>query len=144
MMIILRQRLAAVVPGGSPTSRLLKHKGKTRKQEEVKVIVTSTAVFSPPDSSQQPHSHAQTNVHQILRSNHTLMHKPTSTNATTHCRNTAPKPRDNRNSRNAQFAHGENRKQQERDKHTERGRVHEHRPISKWTVGWKTEKTRRK
>jgi len=32
MMIILRQRLAAVVPGGSPTSRLLKLKGKTRKE----------------------------------------------------------------------------------------------------------------
>jgi hypothetical protein len=31
MMIILRQRLAAVVPGGSPTSRLLKLKGKTRQ-----------------------------------------------------------------------------------------------------------------
>jgi hypothetical protein len=52
MMMILRKRLAAVVPSGSPTSRLLKHKGKTRneeEEEEVKVIVTSTAVWSPPD-----------------------------------------------------------------------------------------------
>jgi len=29
--MILRKRLAAVVPGGSPTSRLLKHKGKDKE-----------------------------------------------------------------------------------------------------------------
>jgi len=67
--------------------------------------VTSTAVFSLPDSSQQPHFHAQSNVHQC---NNALQ------------KTQPPKPRDNRNSqRSVRAEKKKNRKQQERDRERE-------------------------
>lgn len=93
------------------------------------MIVTSTAVFSLPDSSQQPHFHAQSNVHQC---NNALQ------------KTQPPKPRDNRNSqRSVRAEKKKNRKQQERDREREGGRVHDHRSISNWTVRWKTEKNKK-
>ncbi len=76
------------------------------------MIVTSTAVFSPPDSWQQPHFHAQSNVHQCNNALQKTQHQNPETTET----------------RNAQFAlrkkkTGNNRRETQRERGGESSRA---------------------